>query len=192
VKFLSHFGHYKLLVAATVAALVTATSVFGSGVLAEGGPDGTIQEEGDAELVVQTNCGSVLNSVVKTDNFGASVNLFAGFVNIPNAFATVVIPAFQTDCIKAVYTVEAAASGVGTNFCYVRALVNGIAMNPVSNDRVLASEDTTAEAATYEWIARRTAGFANTAFTVQMQWAGTAGGSTCWRDDSTLDVERLN
>jgi hypothetical protein len=191
LKFLSHFSHYKLLVAA-VAALVTTTSVFGSGVWADGRPDGGT-EEAASETVVTTTCGAVLNSVVKTDNAPQQIAPGAGFVNIANASASVVIPANQSDCVKALYTVEAAALGPdAADFCYVRALVNGVAMNPVDSFRVLASEDSTAEAATYEWILRRTAGAAATVFTVVIQWRGEDGDTSCWRDDSTLDVQRLN
>jgi hypothetical protein len=192
LKFLSHFSHYKLLVAA-VAALVTTTSVFGSGVWADGRPDGGT-EEADSETIVTTSCGAVLNSVVKTDNASALVAPGAAFVGIPGAFASVTIPAGQTDCIKALYTVEAAALGPdAADFCYVRALVNGVEMNPLGGSaQVLASEDSTAEAAGYEWILRRTAGGANTVFTVVIQWRGEDGDTSCWRDDSTLDVQRLN
>lgn len=175
-----------------MAALVTSTSVFGSGVLADGRPDGGTEEAG-SELVVTTTCGAELNSVVKTDDGFTSVNPGAAFVNIPNANAAVVVPASQSDCIKATYTTEAAASGPDSaDFCYVRALVNGVAMNPTSGDRVLISEDGSAQAAGYEWIRRVTAGSANTAFNVVIQWRGEDADTTCWRDDSTLVVERLN
>ena len=192
----SNFNRYRLLAAATVAALVTATSVFGSGVMAGGRPDGG-QEEASSEVLPQAvlsiACGSVLNSEVKTDDAPALVAPGAAYVSIPNANASVTIPANQSDCVKATYTVEAAALGPdAADFCYVRALLNGVAMDPRGGDQVLASEDPTAEAAGYVWIARRTAGAVNTLFTVVIQWRGEDADTSCWRDDSTLVVERLN
>ena len=188
----SKFNRYRLLAAATVAALVTATSVFGSGVMAGGRPDGG-QEEASSEAVFTFACGTVLNSENKTDDLPALVVPGAAYVSIPNANASVTIPANQSDCVKATYTVEAAALGPdAADFCYVRALLNGVAMDPRGGDQVLASEDPTAEAAGYVWIARRTAGLVNTVFTVVIQWRGEDGDTSCWRDDSTLVVERLN
>lgn len=192
MKLLSRFGHYKLLVASTMAALLTATSVIGSGVWADGRADGGT-EEGDSEIVVTTTCGGVLNSVVKTDNGATQVIPGAAFVNIPNASAAVTIPANTSDCIKVTYSTEAAAFGPdAADFCYVRALVNGVVMHPQDSFQVLNSEDTSAEAATYVWIMRRSAGFFNTPQNVVIQWRGEDGDTTCFRDDSTLVVERLN
>ena len=80
---------------------------------------------------VTVGCGALVVSVVRTENAPSVINSVA-FVNIPGAIWGFAVPAGQSRCIKVTFTGEAACRGPTTvgDFCYIRALDNGIELSP--------------------------------------------------------------
>lgn len=151
--------------------------------------DGWIREGGNPGIDAQRAIGSavctaVTLSVLKSDNVGASTSSVA-FTTLPNATAAV-----QTNgprCLKVVFTAETICRlSAAADFCYLRALVNGAAMNPNDATRAIDSESSTARGHAYEWFLPVTA--AGT-YTVAIQ--GRVGNSATrfTVDDWTLDLE---
>ena len=141
-------------------ALAAAGLVLGGGAVAGAqaivlDPDGGPHDEAPP-IVLTHNCGPVQQSIVKTQNHPVTTSAMA-FVPVPGMQWGVQVPDGQTRCLKLLYTAESACTGWagGNDFCYIRALVDGVPMDPDGqNFQAFDSEDATASAHAYEWIKR--------------------------------------
>jgi hypothetical protein len=173
------------LAIAIVALLGVSTSV----AVAQSGrnPDGsTASEASGSEAAVRSSCGQVIQSIVVTEN-AVSTTSSTSFVNVPGAGLTVAVPSGATRCIKVLFTAESACSVTsGGDYCYVRALDNGVEMNPQgASFQAIASEASTARGHAFEWVRRVPAG--NHAIVLQRRVAAAATVFTI--DDWTFDVQ---
>jgi hypothetical protein len=140
----------RLIALAAAGAFAASASVAGAQVVlgSDGGP------HDDAQPVVIThNCGVVQQSIVKTQNHTVTSNV-PGYNPVPGMQWNFNVAGGQSRCLKLLFTAESACTGyVGDDFCYVRALVDGVPMDPDgANFQALDSEDATASAHAYEWI----------------------------------------
>jgi len=128
-------------------------------------------------------CGGDINTIVRTEN-AATATFNSGFLTF--ASTTVSVPSGSTRCIKVLFTAEATCSGTaGTDFCYVRALDNGVEMSPQgAGFQTLVSEDTSANGHAYEWITRAGAG----THVISMQRRSGTSSTRFFMDDWTFDV----
>ena len=142
-------------------ALAAAGIVLGGGAVA-GAQVGLLDSDGGPHVdnppnVVSYDCGAVVDNQVKTQNqpVETSVPAIPG-VAIPGAQFQITVPPEQQRCLKLLFTAESSCTGyAGDDFCYVRALVDGVPMDPDGqNFQALDSEDDTASAHAYEWIKR--------------------------------------
>jgi hypothetical protein len=103
--------------------------------------------------VVGYDCGQTVRSLVKTQNQPSHSNL-PNYNGIPGAQFQIDVPEGQQRCLKLLFTAESSCDGfAGDDFCYVRALVDNVPMDPDGqNFQALDSEDDTASAHAYEWI----------------------------------------
>jgi hypothetical protein len=171
----------KLLSSAAAMIVAAALSV---SIAAAQSPDGSpaaATAQASPQAVVSTSCGSQFFSRVITQNAATSTNN-TGFQSI--AGFSFSVPSGQARCIKVLFTAEAACSGSGTNFCYVRAIINGVEMFPQGGSlQTLQSEDGTASGHAYEWFRRVGAG----SYTVFIQRRSGNTSSFFWLDDWTAD-----
>ena len=136
---------------------------------------------------VTVGCGALVVSVVRTENAPSVINSVA-FVNIPGAVWGFAVPAGQSRCIKVTFTGEAACRGPTTisDFCYIRALDNGIELSPQGATlQSFLSEDATENAHAYEWVRR--IGPGNHTILIQRRVGNAATGFLL--DDWTFDLE---
>jgi hypothetical protein len=127
--------------------------------------------------IITTDCEFPTLTVLRTNN--TPVN-FANttFLALPGAALT--FETFGSRCVKLHFTAKAAASAS----CFVRAVLNGIAMNPQGGGlQTLVSNDATFNAHAYEWVSRIGEG----THTVVIQRRVSTG--TCTIDDWTMDLE---
>ena len=151
---------------------------------------GIVASSGASAVIVTATCGPAINSIVRTENT-PSVTSSVAFVNIPGAIAGVTVPAGATRCVKVVFTAEAACRGptAVTDFCFVRALDNGVEMFPQgAGAQSLISEDATENGHAYEWVKRLTAG--NHTILIQRRVGNAATGFLI--DDWTFDLQVYN
>ncbi len=138
--------------------------------------------------VVSYDCGAVVDNLVKTQNQAVETSA-PNFVPVPGAQFQINVPMNQQRCLKLLFTAESSCDGyAGDDFCYVRALVDGVPMDPDGQGfQALDSEDRTASAHAYEWI--KHVGPGNHLVTVERR-VGNA--NTVFRlDDQTADLEIL-
>ena len=165
------------------AATLAATAGIALGQIANPPDGGPAQAPGPN--VVTVACGPNQTSIVKTDASPTATSAVA-FQQLAGAVTQIVVPDGQSRCVKVLLTAETACqSDLPDDFCYVRALIDGVPMDPNgANFQALDSEDGTASAHAYEWVKRvgdgphivrieRRVGNAATAF---------------WADDWTFDV----
>lgn len=135
--------------------------------------------------VVTTNCGPNLTSIVKTDASPTTESSVA-FQQMPGAATQFVVPDNQTRCVKVLLTAETACqNGAPTDFCYVRALVDGVPMDPNgAGFEAMDSADDTASAHAYEWVKRVGDG----PHVVRIERRVGNAATTFWTDDWTFDV----
>lgn len=141
-------------------------------------------------VLITTGCGPLINSIVRTENAPSVINAVA-FVNLPGAVAGITVPAGQTRCIKVVFTGEAACRGPAavSDFCFIRALDNGVEMNPQgAGAQIFLSEDPTENAHAYEWVRR--IGPGNHTILIQRRVGNAATGFLL--DDWTFDLQIYN
>src|SRR3954469_17565482 len=134
------------------------------------------------------DCGAVVDNQVKTQNQPVLTSSMAN-VPIPGAQFQIVVPDNQQRCLKLLYTAESSCTGYpGDDFCYVRALVDGVPMDPDGGGfQALDSEDDTASGHAYEWIKRVGPGVHN--ITIERR---VGNPNTVFRlDDYTTGVEVL-
>jgi len=148
---------------------------------------GIFVSSGASAVNIVTGCGPLISNIVRTEN-AASVTSSVAFVPLPGAVLGITVPAGQSRCIKVLFTGEAACRGPGAvaDFCLIRALDNGVELNPQGGGaQVLLSEDATENGHAYEWVRRVGAG--NHTILIQRRVGNAATGFLL--DDWTFDVE---
>jgi hypothetical protein len=178
----------RMLCSAATFALAAALSI---SVASAASPDGSGAAP-QAQLAapqtsVVSNCGAQIFSQVATQN-AAAFTSSTSFVTIKTfSFA---VPAGAARCIKVLFTAEAACAGSGiTDFCYVRAVINGVEMFPQGQGfQTLQSEDGSAAGHAYEWFRRVGAG----TYTVSVQGRVGNSASSFFIDDWTVDFQLTN
>ena len=175
-------------IAALAAAITTILLASTSTAIARNGairPDGSAGSSDATASQLMFTCQSHIRSIVRTEN-AASTTTSTAFNNLPGASTTITVPEGSTRCVKVVFTAEASCEETGSaDFCYVRAVVNGVAMEPIDSFQAFVSESTTASGHAAEWIKRLAAG---THTIVIQRRVGSA--STPFRlDDWTFDVQ---
>ena len=105
---------------------------------------------------------------------------------LPGAATQVVVPDGQSRCIKVLLTAETACGITNApDLCYVRALVDGVPMDPNgAGFQAMDSEDSTASAHAYEWIKRVGEG----AHIIRIEQRVRNAATTFYKDDWTFDV----
>ncbi len=151
-------------------------------------PDGGSGAGTAGETVVNTLCNGDVSTRALTEDAATSMT---GSAFVTHQAMAVSVPSGTTRCLLVQFNAETACSGdPGTHddFCYVRALDNGVEMNPVSGGfTAFQSEDPTAESNSHRWIRRVGAG----THTISIQ-RRTDGGTTAFHlDDSMLTVTVL-
>ena len=115
-------------------ALAAAGLVLGGGAVAgaqvivldnDGGP-----HVDDPPNVETYDCGAVVDNPVKTQNQPVDTSS-PNVVPVPGAQFQINVPPNQQRCLKLLFTAESSCDGyAGDDFCYVRALVDGVPMDP--------------------------------------------------------------
>lgn len=116
-------------------------------------PDGTpARLEPRGEKPTQTlSCASVFSTRIISQN-AASTTTSTSFALLPGAAATFTI--FQSACVRILFTAETGCSQTSAqDFCYVRALDNGIPMDPAGAGRqAIDSENSSAKGHAFQWM----------------------------------------
>jgi hypothetical protein len=148
-------------------------------------PDGSPPAPLPASNVVTTVCGPTQTSIVKTET-SPSITSAVNWVPLTGAATQVAVPDGQSRCIKVLLTAETACQVTAApDFCYVRALVDGVPMDPDgAGFQAIDSEDGSASAHAYEWIKRVGDG----AHIVRIERRVGNGATAFWADDWTFDV----
>jgi hypothetical protein len=147
------------------------------------------QEDGaSAKVLLTTTCGPAVRSIIRTEDAPSTTNAVA-FVNVPGATGGFTVAAGTSRCIKLLFTAETVCRpSAAADFCYVRALINGVPMLPDgANFQTFDSEDGTASAHAYEWVRRVRAG--NYTIVLQRRVGNAATFFTL--DDWTFDLQLL-
>jgi hypothetical protein len=158
-----------------------ACALVASAALAQNGSfDGSSSAEAAAQRQnINVSCGAQTGNLIRTENASLTFSN-TGFLTLPGSGVSVNVPAGATRCVKVLFTAEAGA----TNFCYVRAVDNGIPMFPDGGSlQALVSYDSTAAAHAFLWVRRVGAG----SHTISIQRRVSAG--SCGIDDWSVDVE---
>ena len=148
-------------------------------------PDGSPPAPLPPSNVVTTACGPNQTSIVKTET-SPSITSAVNWAPLTGAATQVVVPDGQSRCIKVLLTAETACEITGVpDLCYVRALVDGVPMDPNgAGFQAIDSEDGSASAHAYEWIKRVGDG----PHTVRIERRVGNAATTFWTDDWTFDV----
>ena len=135
--------------------------------------------------VQTTNCGPNVNSIVKTDASPTTTNAVE-FEQHPGLVTQFVVPDGQSRCVKVLLTAETACQGAAaTDYCYVRALVDGVPMDPNgAGFQAMDSEDANASAHAYEWVKRVGDG----PHIVRIERRVGNAATTFWSDEVTFDT----
>ena len=157
----------------TFTALISAAS-------AQGISDGSTAAQAAAQKAnINVFCGAQTANLIRTENASLTFSN-TSFLALPGAAVSVSVPAGTTRCIKVLFTAEAGA----TNFCYVRAVDNGIPMFPDGGSlQALVSHDGSANGHAFLWVRRVSAG----SHVISIQRRVNAG--SCGIDDWSMDVE---
>jgi hypothetical protein len=159
--------------------LALAFSLFAPAALAQSFDGSTSAQAAAQRANINVSCGAQTGNLVRTENAGITFSN-TGFVTLPGSAVIVTVPAGATRCVKVLFTAEAGA----TNFCYVRAVDNGIPMFPNGGSfQVLVSHDTTADGHAFQWVRRVGPG----SHSISIQRRVSSG--SCGIDDWTVDVE---
>ena len=167
------------------AALLATSAAIAVGQVLPNPPDGSPPGAQPPSNLVTYTCGPEQTSIVKTESSPSGTSS-EPFVPLPGANAQVVVPEGQSRCIKVLLTAETACEiTAADDFCYVRALVDGVPMDPNgAGFQAMGSEDGTAEAGAYEWIKRVGEG----PHIVRIERRVLDNTTRFWWDDWTFDV----
>ena len=165
------------------AATLAATAGIALGQIANPPDGGPPQAPGPN--VVTVACGPNQTSIVKTDASPTATSAVA-FQQLAGAVTQIVVPDGQSRCVKVLLTAETACqSDLPDDFCYVRALIDNVPMDPNgANFQALDSEDGTASAHAYEWVKRVGDG----PHTVRIERRVGNAATMFWTDDWTFDT----
>jgi hypothetical protein len=142
---------------------------------------------GSSRTLVQSTCAGLVGTIIRTQNAAAVYNNTA-FAQIPGAGIFVSVPAGASRCVIVRFTAGAACRGSASvsDFCYIRAVANGIQMFPQGfNLQTFVSEDFTPNAHGYEWTRRLGPG--RHLISIQRRVASSA--TQFYLDDWTFEVE---
>jgi hypothetical protein len=170
--------------AAVVAAVVASASLAGAQVI-QPAPDGGPHV--DPQPALTTTCGPNVGSTLVTQSTPMTMNMVP-FQPLPGASVTVDVPDGKEQCIKVLFTAETAC-GLTANpdFCYVRARIDATPMDPNgSPHQAIDSEDATASAHAFEWVADHVQPGPHT---VTIDWRVRNAGTPFDIDDWTMDVQ---
>jgi hypothetical protein len=148
------------------------------------------EDAAESRALTLTNCGPPISSQVRTQNAPSVTNSVA-FVPLAGAATNFAVPAGASRCVKVLFTAKAACRGPAavTDFCFVRALLNGVEMPPQgAGFQTFVSEDPTENAHAYMWAVRIGAG--NHVIAIQRRVGNAA--TSFLLDDWTFDVSLYN
>jgi hypothetical protein len=167
------------------AATLAATAALAVAQVVPNPPDGSPPAPLPPSNVITTTCGPNQTSIVKTET-SPSITNSVNWVPLPGAATQVVVPDGQSRCIKVLLTAETVCEQTNAaDFCYVRALVDGVPMDPNgAGFQAIDSEDGTASAHGYEWIKRVGEG----PHIVRIERRVGNAATAFWADDWTFDV----
>ena len=173
-----------ILGGATVLATLTATAALAVA-QGGGGPDGTPPGDPPPSNLITTTCGPNQTSIAKTES-SPSTTKSVNFVPLPGANTQIVVPDGQSRCVKVLLTAETACRKTDArDFCYVRALADGVPMDPNgAGFQAIDSEDGTASAHAFEWVKRLGEG----AHIIRIEQRVGNAATTFYKDDWTFDV----
>ena len=122
---------------------------------------------------------------MKTES-SPSTSKSVNFVPLPGANTQIVVPDGQSRCVKVLLTTETACRKTGAaDCCYVRALADGVPMDPNgAGFQAMDSEDGTASAHAFEWVKRLGEG----AHIIRIEQRVGNAATTFYKDDWTFDV----
>jgi hypothetical protein len=145
-------------------------------------------EAATAKVLNTTRCGPMEASIIRTENAPSATNSVV-FVNVPGAIGGFSVAPGTSRCIKLLFTAETVCQpSAAADFCYVRALINGVPMLPDgANFQTFDSEDGTASAHAYEWVRRVRAGN----YTIVLQRRVGNAMTVFTLDDWTFDLQLL-
>jgi hypothetical protein len=148
--------------------------------------DGGPSEGRSARIAVNATCSTVTLRKLRSQNTPATTHSTT-FTTIPGATATVTMGG--TSCITVLFTAETGCGTSGADdICYLRALVDGVALHPADSFRAVDSEHFFAGARAYEWF--RVVGTGTHTIVVQAKVGSSA--TEFYVDDWSLDVEVSN
>ena len=167
------------------AALLATSAAIAVGQVLPNPPDGSPPAAQPPSNLKTFTCGPQQTSIVKTES-SPSVTQSVPFVPLPGANVQITVPAGQTRCVKVLLTAETACEiTAASDFCYVRALLDGVPMDPDgAGFQAMNSEDGTAESGAYEWIKRVGPG----THIVRIERRVLNNATRFWWDDWTFDV----
>jgi hypothetical protein len=174
-------GSLGLAAAIVTTGVVSASLAFAQAVAPP--PDGGPPQA--AAAPIRTDCGPDIRHAVITRSSSIMKNSVAVQM-LPGAHAENIVVPDGGGCLKVLFTAETACSPTANpDFCYVRAVINGVPMDPNGNGfQAMDSEDATASAHAYEWVKKLPAGN----YDIDIQWSVLNAGTQFWVDDWTLDI----
>ena len=114
-----------------------------------------------AEAVVTTKCGAVIQSTVKSEAFALFTTQSTAFVNVPGAAISVTVPDGETRCVKArLSVIGKCADTAAFDLCAVRMAEVGVTLldPPVNGVDMVTPSNGGHGAFTFQWIKRLEAG----------------------------------
>lgn len=180
------------VVLGTVLMLLMGGSVSASpeGNKAADGSDASAAE--GAEVRLFTDCGPDVRTRITTEDAATSTT-GSSFVSFTGS--TVFVPANSTRCLLVEFNAETACfgdPGAQDDFCYLRALANGVEMLPVSGGfMAFQSEDFTAESNSTRWVRRVSGGSAGINYSVSLQRRTDGGATQFYLDDWMFSLTLL-
>jgi hypothetical protein len=141
-------------------------------------------DEASSELNLTRWCGLERRLLVRAWETGGSTNNAAAFVTVPPMnLGLGTVAASTSACIIVHYSAEIQT---GNNFCYFRALYNGVEMSPQGGGfRSGASLDNSTETHTLMWVHVPPATGAGV---VTIQYRSSVAGQFCTVDDQFLSI----
>lgn len=109
-----------------------------------------------AGQIKRVTCGPLQQSIVST-NSGQITTSSVPWVASPATQTQIQIPNGPERCVKVLFTAETSCTGVAgapNDYCYVRALIDGVPMDPDgANFQAIDSEDASGDGHAFEWVA---------------------------------------
>ncbi|MDA0184220.1 hypothetical protein OJ997_28180 [Solirubrobacter phytolaccae] len=171
----------KRILPLTLAALAATATVATAQVLNDDHDRGPV-----AGVAKTTDCGPALASTVRTVSGHGSTSSVP-WAPIPTLQVPIELGGER--CIKVLLTAETSCTGFAgapNDYCYVRALVDGVPMDPDgANFQAIDSEDASGDGHAFEWVKRVPPG--NHVVSIEQRVGN--GATTFTHDDKTMDVQ---